>query len=153
MNHLIQEKLISSKQHGFVNFRSTVTQLFNYLDRATEAIAEGKVVDVIYFDFAKAFDTVPYRRLLQKLESYGWGSGLDTIIPRRSTSSSKSGVKSEKRKVLPQGSVLGPYCLYCTSMSWPSRGCPRNTLSVRRWHQTFEGSDKSPGFNSTTEWH
>ena len=42
MNHLIQEKLLSSKQHGFVNNRSTVIQLLNYLDRATEAIAEGK---------------------------------------------------------------------------------------------------------------
>ena len=71
MNHLIQEKLLSSKQHGFVKGRSTVTQLLNYLDRATEAIAEGKVVDVIYFDFAQAFDTVPHRRLLHKLESYG----------------------------------------------------------------------------------
>ena len=62
MDHLTREKLLSPKQHGFVNGRSTVTQLLNYLDRAADAIAEGKVVDVIYFDFAKAFDTVPHRR-------------------------------------------------------------------------------------------
>ncbi|MEO0687916.1 MAG: reverse transcriptase domain-containing protein, partial [Cyanobacteria bacterium J06649_11] len=44
MDHLTREKLLSPKQHGFVNGRSTVTQLLNYLDRAADAIAEGKVV-------------------------------------------------------------------------------------------------------------
>ena len=61
MNHLIQEKPLSSKQHGFVNGRSTVTQLLNYLDRATEVIAEGKVVDVIYFDFAGRLTLFPIK--------------------------------------------------------------------------------------------
>ena len=112
MNHLIQEKLLSSKQHGFVNGRSTVTQLLNYLGRATEAITEGKVVDVIYFDFA---NTIPHRRLLHKLESYiiknetlAW---IRSFLTDRHQVVKVNGVKSEKCKVLSgvsQGSVLGP---------------------------------------------
>ena len=47
MNHLLREDLLSPLQHSFVNKRSTVTQLLNYLDKSTEAIADGDVVDVI----------------------------------------------------------------------------------------------------------
>ena len=71
MKHLTDEKLLTNKQYGFISRRSTVTQLLNYLDKCCESIANGSVVDTIYFDFAKAFDTVPYRRLLKKLKGYG----------------------------------------------------------------------------------
>ena len=51
--------------------RSTVTQLLTDIDKCCESTSEGKVVDCIYFDFAKAFDTVPHRRLCKKLARYG----------------------------------------------------------------------------------
>ena len=69
--HLVRENLLSNKQHGFINKRSTVTQLLSYLDNCVKSISRGLVVDVIYFDFVKAFDTVPHRRLLRKLKVYG----------------------------------------------------------------------------------
>ena len=108
MNHLTQEKLLSSNQHGFVNGRSTVTQLLNYLDTAAEAIAEGKVVDLIYFDFAKAFDTIPHQRFLKKLEGYDIKNGLDHFY--RIDISLWKWIVWNLRNAL---SV--PYCLYCTS--------------------------------------
>ena len=46
------------------------SQFLLYLDSCVEAIANGDVIDVIYFDFAKVFDTVPHRKLLKKIESY-----------------------------------------------------------------------------------
>eukprot|EP00111_Clytia_hemisphaerica_P003886 TCONS_00011152-protein len=80
MKHLVDEKLLSSKQHGFMPKRSTVTQLLTYLDKCANSISNNKVVDVIYFDFVKAFDTVPHRRLLKKLNAYGVrGSELNWI--------------------------------------------------------------------------
>ena len=45
-NHLTKEKLLFSNQH--VNGRSTVNELFHFLDSAGEAIAEGEVVDVCH---------------------------------------------------------------------------------------------------------
>ena len=71
MTHLIHENLLSTKQHGFISGSSTTTQLLNSLDKCVETIVDGGVVDSIYMDFAKAFDSVPHRRLIVKLQSYG----------------------------------------------------------------------------------
>ena len=71
MTHMRAENLSSSKQYGFINGRSTTTQLLFYLDKCIDTIVSGGVVDTIYFDFAKAFDSVPHKRLLGKLKSYG----------------------------------------------------------------------------------
>jgi len=115
MEHLTNEKLLSTKQHGFMGKRSTVTQLLHYLDKCADSISNDKVVDVIYFDFAKAFDTVPHRRLLRKLEAYGirgrvlgW---MKAFLSDRYQYVKVNGKLSKKCQVqsgVPQGSVLGP---------------------------------------------
>ena len=51
--------------------RSTTTNLLVYLESLTKLIDEGHSVDVIYLDFAKAFDKVPHKRLLQKCRGVG----------------------------------------------------------------------------------
>ena len=60
-----------SKQYGFINGRSTKIQLLSYLDKWIDTLVSEGVVDTIYFEFAKAFDSVPHERLLGKLKSYG----------------------------------------------------------------------------------
>ena len=35
-----------------------------------DAISRGNVTDVVYLDFQKAFDTVPHKRLMVKLQAY-----------------------------------------------------------------------------------
>ena len=66
MIHMRTENLLSSKQLGFINGRSTTTQLLSYLDKWIDIIVPGGAVNAIYFDFAKAFDIVPRERLLGK---------------------------------------------------------------------------------------
>ena len=36
-----------------------------------DVVASGGIVDSIYFDFSKAFDTVPHKRLSVKMKAYG----------------------------------------------------------------------------------
>ena len=109
------ENLFSSEQYGFINGRSTTTQLLSYLDKCTDTIVSGGVVDTIYFDFAKAFDSVPHERLPGKLKSYGInGKILEWIkafLSNRRQILNVNGMKSDPATVLSgiaQGSVLGP---------------------------------------------
>ena len=66
MTHMTDNAMISKAQHGFRPGRSCVTQLLEVSESWTRILDAGGVVDAIYFDFAKALDTVPRERLLLK---------------------------------------------------------------------------------------
>ena len=76
LEHLINNNLLSTFQHGFIKARSCTTQLLAVLDDWTDGIEHGENGDAIYLDYAKAFDTVPHKRLLTKLSGYGIGGKL-----------------------------------------------------------------------------
>lgn len=48
-----------------------VTQLLHVMEHWTKILDNGNDVDIIYLDFCKAFDHVPYQCLLSKLKAYG----------------------------------------------------------------------------------
>ena len=51
--------------------RSTILQLLTVMNEWTEALDDGIYIDTVYLDFRKAFDSVPHKRLIKKLEGYG----------------------------------------------------------------------------------
>ena len=62
---------ISDEQHGFVRKRSCVTQLLSVFHTIGENLDKNIQTDILYLDFAKAFDSVDHSTLLVKLKSYG----------------------------------------------------------------------------------
>jgi len=71
VHHLESNRLIKDSQHGFRKGRSCLTNILTFLDKVTSYIDSEFDVDVIFLDFAKAFDKVPHQRLLSKLKSHG----------------------------------------------------------------------------------
>ncbi len=69
--HLETNNLILSSQHGFMKVRSCATNLLEFLETATAVLDEGNPFDIVYLDFAKAFDKVPRAPLVSKLKSMG----------------------------------------------------------------------------------
>ena len=60
VKHLTDHSLIRASQHGFMSGRSTVTNLLAYMETLTKLLDDGHAVDVLYLDFAKAFDKVDH---------------------------------------------------------------------------------------------
>ena len=69
---LRSNSLISKDQFGFLARRSTCTQLLITLNVCTLLTDIRSKIDSVYIDFAKAFDSISHRKLLYKVECYGF---------------------------------------------------------------------------------
>ncbi len=117
MDHCKQYNIILDNQHGFRAKRSCETQLIETIEDIARSRNFGNVIDLLILDFSKAFDTVPHKKLLLKLDIYGIGQ--DTSIGKwisswlndRSQNVMLDGESSSAVRVesgVPQGTVLGP---------------------------------------------
>jgi hypothetical protein len=66
--YVVERNILPSQQHGFIRGRSVLTNLLSCVNSWTKSIDEGVPVDVVYLDFAKAFDRVSHKKLLYKLD-------------------------------------------------------------------------------------
>ena len=76
VNFIENNDLITNTQHGFRKKRSCLTHLLAHVDYILKCLNSGEEVDVIYLDYAKAFDNVDHKILLAKLKKYGINGNL-----------------------------------------------------------------------------
>ena len=69
--YMVSNKLLTNLQHGFVPGKSCQSNLLLMLNFLTKSIENETDTDLVYLDFAKAFDSVPHNRLICKLHNYG----------------------------------------------------------------------------------
>ena len=69
--YMEENRLFNSGQHGFRLGRSCLSQLIAHFDHITRLLESGQNVDVVYLDFAKAFDKVDFLVTIRKLHSIG----------------------------------------------------------------------------------
>ncbi|MEL7196428.1 MAG: reverse transcriptase domain-containing protein [Bacteroidota bacterium] len=115
LQYLIKNKLVPWNQHGFLNDRSTMSQLLSQTEIILRYLEAGDCADTIYLDFAKAFDKVDHFILCKKLKEKRIGgkvgAWLHNFLTNRTLQVSANGALSSPAPVLsgvPQGTVLGP---------------------------------------------
>ena len=107
--------ILCEYQFGFRVKRFTHMALISLIDKLTQAIENGEYIIDVILDFARAFDTVDHKILLNKLYHYGVRGCAHKWLSSYLTDGQQfvicNGVKSRNQLSkcgVPQGSILRP---------------------------------------------
>ena len=103
-----------------VKKRSVMTQRLQFLDHLYQKydIPTETQLYVLYLDFRKAFDSVPNRKIIDKIQQFGIGGNFVKLIASYLTNRGQYVKINDKRSPtasvtsgVPQGSIIGPLLL------------------------------------------
>lgn len=107
--------LLSPAQSGFRQHHSTESAVIYFTDEIRRNADAGRLTGALFVDLKKAFDTVPHKELISKLEPFGFVdnsiawfthylSNRSQVVSFGTNLSSPLAMENG----VPQGSILGP---------------------------------------------
>ena len=76
VDFLEENDLVDVNQHGALHGRSTLTQLLDQQQEILKILENGEIVEVIYLNFSKAFDSCNHSIMLRKMRNFGFSGNL-----------------------------------------------------------------------------
>lgn len=114
-SYLLSHKILHPAQHGFLSSRSCLTNHTIFHDHLSRAAEAKMKIDCVFFDFSRAFDTLPHDLLIARWQDLGirgqlsWW--LQAFTLNRTVRVRVGGLFSSEFSAtsgVPQGSVIGP---------------------------------------------
>jgi hypothetical protein len=120
LRHLEKNKVLTTLNHGFRSGYSGETQVLITINDLIKSYDKGKQIDMAILVFSKAFDNVPHKKLLHKLDQYEISGPvhrwLTSFLTQRKMRVTLEGESSQQVTVdsgVPQGTILGPILFLC----------------------------------------